>query len=180
MEYQKRKHPRLSSYDYSQSGVYFITICTKDKKRILCDIVDGTSKPIVGRDDLGTPFYGIEIKYTPTGRIVDKYIKSITQNYENVSVDKYVIMPNHIHILISLIPKDSRRAESSRPTKISQIIGVLKRLINKEIGENIFQTSFYDHIIRDEEDYIIKWKYIEENPIKWLYYDEKEPDEIIT
>ena len=105
MEYQKRKHPRLSLYDYSQSGVYFITICTKDKKRILCDIVDGTSKPIVC---------------------------------------------------------------------------VLKRLINKEIGENIFQTSFYDHIIRDEEDYIIKWKYIEENPIKWLYYDEKEPDEIIT
>lgn len=60
------------------------------------------------------------------------------------------------------------RAESSRPTTISQIVAVLKRLINKEAGSNIFQSSFNDHVIRDEIDYKTKWDYIETNPVKWV------------
>ena len=168
MELQKRKHPRLKKFDYSTTGVYFITICTKVREPILCNIF--TANP-VGRDDLGTPqdheISPYIVQLTKFGKITEKYINSIPQGYENVSVDKYVIMPDHIHMLLSLV-KDNRRAESSRPTDISQIIGAMKRLINKEIGENIFQTSFYDHIIRDEDDYLIKWNYIENNPAKWF------------
>ena len=57
----------------------------------------------------------------------------------------------------------------SRPTRtsLSQVIAVFKRLINKEIGKNLFQTSFYDHIIRDEEDYKTRWEYIDTNPARW-------------
>lgn len=75
-------------------------------------------------------------------------------------------MPDHIHILISITNGVPR---SSRPTAdISQIIAVLKRLINKDVGRNIFQTSYYDHVIRNENDYITKWNYIENNPIKFF------------
>lgn len=159
MEYPTRKHPRLNNFDYSNVGAYFITICTKNRQRILCSIAS------VGRDDLGTPPYSIEL--TQWGEIADKYINSISANYKNVSVDKYVIMPDHIHLLLSLAD-DKRRAGSSRPTDISTIIGALKRLISKEIGENIFQASFNDHIIRNENDYLTRWTYIENNPLKLL------------
>lgn len=158
MQHPTRKHPRLNNFDYSMPGAYFITICTRERQRILCDIIP------VGRDDLGTPPYNI--KLTRYGKIVNKYINLIPDNYKNVSVDKYVIMPDHIHLLLSLTSK--RCAGSSHPTDISTIIGVLKRLINKEIGKNIFQSSFNDHIIRDENDYLTRWNYIENNPLKLL------------
>lgn len=170
-ELPKRKKLRLQNFDYNSSGAYFITICTQNRKKILCNIV--------GRDDLGTPFY--ETQLTNAGKIADKYINAIEKNYKNVFIDKYVIMPNHIHLLLSLVNgEDSRCAESSHPAKISQIIGVLKRLINKEIGKNIFQTSFYDHIIRNRKDYEEHIKYIHENPMYWycdeLYSDDEEYD----
>ena len=155
MEYHKRKHPRLKDFDYSTNGVYFITICTIERQTMLCDIV--------GRDDPGTPYI---IQLTPEGKITDKYINSISTHYQNVSVDKYIIMPDHIHLLLSITGE--RRVESPRPTDISQIIGVLKRLINKDAGKNIFQTAFYDQIIRDENDYMIQWNYLENNPMKWV------------
>ena len=133
-----------------------MTICTKERQDMIL------SNIVVGRDDPGTPSCNIQL--TPTGNIVKKYIDSITENYKNVIVDKYIIMPDHIHMLIKIcgVPR------SSRPTDISTVIGALKRLANKEIGHNIFQTSFYDHVIRDETDYITKWNYIENNPVKWV------------
>ncbi len=164
MEYKNRKNPRLNDYDYSQNGCYFVTICTKDRQRIFCNIV--------GRDDLGTPNYIIQL--TSNGEIADRYIKSILKHYKNVLVHKYVIMSDHIHILLSLTndeccEKNSNGVPgSSRPTDLSQIIGVLKRLINKEIGKNVFQASFNDHIIRNEEDYITRCNYIENNPLKYV------------
>lgn len=154
MEYPKRKHTRLKEYDYSTVGTYFITICIKDEKIILSDVV--------GRDDLGTPSY--EIKLTQNGEIAEKYIKMIPEKYNDIILDNYVIMPDHIHLLLSL----NGASGSSRPTaSISKIIGALKRLINKETGKNIFQASFYDHVIRNENDYIIKYNYIANNPVRW-------------
>ena len=122
---------------------------------------------IVGRDDLGTPLTHRRIELSQKGRIADKYIRTISRNYQNVSIDKYVIMPDHIHLLITLrisAMSGERRAESSRPTNLSCIIGALKRLINKEIGENIFQSSFFDHIIRNKTEYESVCRYITNNP----------------
>lgn len=65
------------------------------------------------------------------------------------------------------------RAGSSRHTGISQVIGVLKRMIHKEEGNKIFQDSFYDHIIRDESDYVTRWNYMAENPYKRLEKQEE-------
>lgn len=84
MIYPKRKPTRLKDYDYSSTGVYFITICSKDKKPIF-----------------------------------------------------------------------------------SRVVGTLKRFVNREVGDNIFQRSYNDHIIRNERDYIEHYTYIENNPLKW-------------
>ena len=89
MELPKRKRTRLKEYDYNQSGYYFITICTKDKQKILCDIVGGGA--------LDAP----RVNLTAVGRIVEKYIIS-TNNIPELTVLKYVIMPNHIHLLLKL------------------------------------------------------------------------------
>lgn len=87
------------------------------------------------------------------------------QNFYNyMKIDKFVIMPNHIHLIIQIGVDSVPR--TAHPT-ISRFIGLMKRYINKEIGENIWQKSFHDHIIRDDIDYQNIWQYIDENPIKW-------------
>ncbi|MBR4721319.1 MAG: transposase [Clostridia bacterium] len=161
MNVLKRKTLRLKDYDYSLPNAYFITICTKNKKQILSQIT-------VGDDDLIVPKNHLS-KY---GLICDKYIKNISMVYENVTVDKYVIMPNHIHLIITI--KGTMMASS--PTKsISNIIRSFKTLVSKEIGNSIWQRSYYDHIIRSEADYQSVWEYIDTNILKWkndrLYSD---------
>ncbi len=160
----QRRKMRLPERDYSQAGYYYITVCTKDKRCIL-----GT---VVGRDDLGAP----QTETTAIGQIVEKYMLSIDTAYPFVKLDKHVIMPNHIHMILRIeYPTEGsprapheRRAGSSRPTKISHVVGCLKRFTNRDAGENLWQASYYDHIIRDETDYLHIWQYIDSNPAKWM------------
>ncbi|MCQ2471591.1 MAG: transposase [Clostridia bacterium] len=145
MALPKRKELRLQSYDYSQTGVYFITICTRDKNRILSEVRNGKRVLL------------------PFGLISEKYIKEIGNYYDNVRFDNYVIMPNHIHALISI-----SGGSSGTPTStVSQIVSTFKRFCNKDFGENIWQRSFFDHVIRNDEDYLRHMQYINENPKKW-------------
>ncbi len=166
----KRKHPRLKQYDYSSDGAYFITVCVKDKREMLGEIT-------VGRDDLGTPY----LELSEYGVIVRKYIDRIESHYKDVSLDKYVVMPNHIHLIIIInksglfSPADSA-PESSRPTAlIPTIIAALKKLTNREFGFDMWQTSYYDRIIRNEKEYLKIWQYIDDNPARWVedeYYSQ--------
>lgn len=185
MNYPKRKRTRLKDFDYSQNGAYFITICTKDKKKILgcIPIIKGdTSNPTVGRaapcllvadkNTSGQPTVGQAAPCLPhvhlseRGKITEKYILNIPKVYANVTVDTYVIMPNHIHMILCLTSNPNGRQEAACPT-VSDIVRSIKILVRKEIGESIFQSSFHDHIIRNEQDYLEIWKYIENNPAKW-------------
>ena len=143
----ERKQTRLKYCDYGKNGAYFITICTKDRKKILGKILS------VGDDDHIVP----KVVLSKYGLIVEKYIKGIN------GIDKYVVMPNHIHMIIKI---NNGTMWSSSPT-ISQLVKTFKTLVSKEIGHSIFQRSFYDHIIRDEHDYQEIWKYIDDNPLKW-------------
>ena len=159
MERQERKPTRLGGYDYSHDGAYFVTICTKDRRNILCDIVGGGA--------LDAP----QIRLTPIGEIVDTYIRS-TNRIPSVTVDKYVIMPNHIHlILIIRNEKGTSRAPSptgSRPNQaIPHAVSTLKRFVNRDVGYNVWQRSFHDHVIRGEQDYLDIWRYVDENPYQW-------------
>ena len=165
MELPKRKPTRLKNYDYSQNGYYFVTICTHNKNCIFCNIVGQGLAPA-------------EIKLSAFGEIVNEEIADLENRYENIRIDKYVIMPNHIHAIIAI--QNETAGASPCPT-LSDIICTIKslsarkcHLINSKI--TIWQTSFHDHIIRGENDYLKIWNYIDTNPEKWeedCFYIEK-------
>ena len=151
-ELKKRKTPRYQSFDYKSVGVYFITICTQNRRCIL--------SRIVGTGVLDCP----QIELTQYGEIADKYIKQLNDFYEHLSVEKYVIMPNHIHFLL-WVKENKNKTDSV----CSQFVSTFKRFCNQEYGENIWQARFNDHIIRNRDDYEEHVKYIYENPIRWCY-----------
>ena len=156
----KRKPTRLASYDYSSKGVYFITICTHNRKNLFSNIV-------------GAIHESPENKLNSNGQIVDFYINKLNDRFE-LKVDKYIIMPNHIHLIV-IIERDERSIRESTLQKralISKATGYLKMNVSRDIHkngytQNIWQRSFHDHIIRDEKDYVKIWEYIDTNPQKW-------------
>ena len=158
----QRKPTRLKNFDYGVSGAYFITICTENRQKILSQIV--------GDDVLGVPK---NIELLPYGIVAGKYINKFNDFYDNITIDQYVIMPDHIHIILFVSKSGSPR--TSTPTKqtstVSHFVSTFKRFCNKEYGKNIWQRGFYDHVIRGQDDYLEIKKYIYENPIRW-YYDE--------
>lgn len=163
VEFPNRKIVRLGNYDYSQGGYYFVTVCTKDRESILSKI---TATPNVGADI-------IRPSLSAYGKVVDEAIKSIPLHYEGVYVDKYVIMPNHIHLILVMPPRWGGRIISAPTRSVSTIIGQMKRYVSKKTGKVIWQKSFFDHVIRNEADYLKHWNYIEQNPIKWLIGEEE-------
>ena len=125
---------------------------------------------------LDDPFYP-HTQLTDIGKIVEKNLLS-SENISGVMIDRYVIMPDHIHAIIVLDPDKyvkcqdgSSRAPTPTNEMLPHIVSAFKRFCNKEIGNNIFQRGYIEHIIRDREDYETRAKYIYENPIRW-YYDE--------
>ncbi len=155
MIYPKRKPTRLKDYDYSSTGVYFITICSKDKKPIF--------SRVVGDGDLDVP----KIILYRYGEIINNNITYMNKIYNHINIDNYVIMPNHVHVLLSVNETGTSRSPSPTNEVVPTFVGTLKRFVNREVGDNIFQRSYNDHIIRNERDYIEHYTYIENNPLKW-------------
>ena len=93
-------------------------------------------------------------------------------------MEKFVVMPNHVHLLMGITRRETGAPRSSRPTKlVPRIVSALKRFTNKEAGWDLWQTSYHDHIVRSEADYLRIWNYIDTNPAKWRedrYYTETE------
>ncbi len=98
------------------------------------------------------------------GKKVEEAINEIPVHYPNVCVEKYVIMPNHIHLLLMI---DTLPGRSVIAPTVSTVIRHMKGFTTRKIGCRIFQKSFHDHIIRKESDYQMIWQYIDTNPIRW-------------
>ena len=98
------------------------------------------------------------------GEIVEKYIQKMNYQYDNVCIDKYVIMPDHIHMLLSIHTDEDGR-QIAAPT-MSMVVGHMKRWVSMKIGSSIWQKSFIDRVIRNDTGYRAVWEYIENNPIK--------------
>ena len=166
----RRKKLRLSDYDYSQNGYYFVTVCTSKKEYVLSRLAVGTVA-----HDCPCP-KDVTVSPTGLGSIVEKYIKNINTVYRYISVDKYVIMPDHIHLIIIIdVPDGASRA--MHPT-LSQVISSLKRLTVKECGHAIWQRSFFERVIRTQKEYETVWNYIDRNPlnrVKGIINTSKEP-----
>lgn len=164
-ELPKRKNNRLKCYDYSENGGYFITICTEQRKPLLSRIAD-----IAVLHTGNTVYQPIpKITLTGIGSIVADAISEIPKRYEGVFVDASVIMPNHVHMMLR-IEKEGGRAmpvPTDRPT-LSRIMQHFKGTVTKRAHTVVWQSHFYDHVIRNETDYLDCMRYIEENPLKWL------------
>ncbi|MCR5111018.1 MAG: hypothetical protein K6B38_08940 [Ruminococcus sp.] len=184
MEKHYRKLNRLKNYDYSSNGLYFVTFCTKNRVHYLSEIiyddpfdefsheynvVKFTENQIVGDGVLDVP----HVKHTDFGKIVNDQINEINKTYNDINIMKYVIMPDHVHMIIYLFDDKNVLGGTSRtpsPTnaRIPALISTLKRFVNKKIGYNIWQRSFHDHIIRSEREFLEICGYIDNNPINWV------------
>ena len=152
-ELPKRKDIRIPDFDYSTPGAYFITVCTANREKIFWNRVGA---------DIIRPQ---NVPLSSVGKIVEQAICQIPNHYENISVDKYCIMPDHIHFILR-IESDTDRRIISAPT-VSMVVGSMKRWVSRQIGRPIWQRSFYDHGIRNQRDYEQIVEYIENNPLKY-------------
>ena len=170
-ELPQRKRLRLKNFDYSTPGAYFVTVCTHNRKCTLSRVV-------------GAIHESPEIQLTEYGKIVDRLINTIPQQ-SLATIDRYVIMPNHIHLVIMITDSDELRAIRESPLRgrsiVSKVVGYIKMNSSKEIhsryGETkVWQRGFYDHIIRNQYDYEEIANYIYLNPTRWqadkLYREE--------
>jgi len=152
-ELPKRKQIRIEDYDYSTPGAYFITVCTANRERIFWSD---------RRGELRSP---ANVTLSDIGIIVDNEIQKLNAVYDAVHIDKYCIMPDHIHFIISINTDENGRTQFA-PT-ISRVMKQFKGSITKQVGRPIWQKSFYDHGIRNQQDYDEIWQYIEINPLKY-------------
>jgi REP element-mobilizing transposase RayT len=177
-ELPKRKRLRLKNFDYSTPGAYFITICTHNRQCTLSHVV-------------GAIHESPETELTEFGKIVDDLINHIP-NHGKASIERYVIMPNHIHLIIMITDTEELRAIRESPLRgrsiISKMIGYIKMNASKEIHRRdetitVWQRGFHDHVIRDHRDYEKISKYIHENPMKWqddCFYTEEQRKDVRT
>lgn len=169
-ELPKRKNIRLKGYDYSQAGYYFVTICTQDKKNLLCKLV--------GNDALVVP--------TLVGEKTIQCFYNISKFNKNIEIDSFCLMPNHIHGVIVInnsfeqhIKNDKKYGfeipelwgHRSLPCVIRHFKSVTTRYYNKLIDtlnkNTLWQKSYYEHVIRNEIELQEIREYIINNPAKW-------------
>ena len=147
----QRKNLRLPQFDYRSEGAYYVTLCTQGKKPLLCRIIPGPE----GREP--------RMDYTSIGKTAEEFLRQMP------GIDKFVIMPNHIHLIVF---------SDGKGLSLGRKIQIFKGNVTRRIKQSIWQREYYEHVIRDEADYQIKWKYIDDNPSKWAsdeyYYRSEE------
>ena len=153
MELPKRKPNRLTEYDYSTPNAYFITVCTDNRRNLFWKNIEAI---------MDCPK---NVPLTNLGIIVRRSIEDIPKHYPTISVDHFVIMPNHIHLLLQINTDPDGRSVIA-PT-ISTVVRLMKGAVSKQAGFTVWQKGFYDHVIRNNKDYRAIWNYIEGNPSKW-------------
>jgi REP element-mobilizing transposase RayT len=169
--YPRRRHMRLKNYDYSQAGAYFVTICAYARAPIFGSVRDG------------------EVQLTSAGRICEEEWLRTPRLRRNILLDEYVLMPNHIHGILFILEDPTRvsaspgmiaTAVNAGPPTLRQpsrtagaIIRGFKSATTSRVrrlsgtATRVWQTQYYDHIIRDEDDLHRIREYIVYNPFKW-------------
>ena len=164
-ELPKRKPLRLPGYDYRQGGCYFVTICT-------CGRCNFFWKP-VGADIIRPE----EPPLSAWGQLAEQAIRDIPAHYPQAAVEMWAVMPNHVHVLLRMEGDGGRMV--SAPTKsLSTVIGQMKRAVSLAAGRPAWQKGFYEHVVRNEKDFLDIRTYIATNPAKWAedcYYMEDHP-----
>ena len=136
-----RKNPRMKQIDYASENYYFVTVCTWDKKCI----------------------FGRPGRLNTMGKAAECGMCSITDHFSGVRIDKFIIMPNHVHAIVVI---------EQRGTNLSVLMGQYKSFVSREIHKihpnlKVWQSSFHDHVIRNQKEYEQIWLYIDANPANW-------------
>ena len=195
-----------------------VTVCTKEKRKLLEEVIypqeqvgadalvrpqngagrNYTSEGQVGADALVRPqnkfFVRPAVRLSEIGQIVEHYINNVNTVYNGVTVDKFVIMPNHFHIIFAFNRDDDGRTRASAPTDnrnddgrtrgattdekqsvsteravcLNGVVESIKSLSSRAAKCELWQRSFYDTVLRSEEMYRTKWNYIDTNPERWI------------
>ena len=148
-----RRTIRLQGYDYSQSGMYFVTICVQNRECLFGEIVNG------------------KMRLNEYGRIVNMVWNRLPQHYSNISLNAFVIMPNHIHGIIEMT---TTTTTDKKQHKLSEIVRALKTFSARQInelrnmqGKKLWQRNYWEHIIRNDNAYQRIANYIINNPENW-------------
>ena len=177
-----RHSMRLKDYDYTLEGAYFITVVTDDHRCLFGKIINH------------------EIQLNNLGIIARECWQDIPNHFHNVTVEPFVIMPNHIHGVITILERETINDDcrgtiyraptkeafghpirGSIPTIIRTYKAAVSRKAKKETGFiNIWQRNYYDHIIRTELEYERIWNYIVENPHNWKADNSENIPEFLT
>ena len=143
-----RRSIRLSEYDYSQQGIYFITICCKERNKNILGFIEDNN-----------------VKLNQYGDIINCELIKLNKRNNNINILKYVIMPDHIHFIIELMDKNEKT--------VGDIIKTYKSVTSKRINKisqiNLWQRNYYEHIVRNEKELYKIYYYIENNPINWKH-----------
>ena len=156
MERQTRKANRLPDYDYGLEGCYFVTLCTQNRAQLFQ--MEGS----VGNGLRAVP-----------NQIIHRWIQETQNKYTNAVIDKYVIMPDHIHFIIKIEERHAGRSLQDvmrffKTMTTNEYIRWVKKGVLPAFEKKLWQKSYYDHVIRNQRDYNEIWEYIENNPNKWL------------
>ena len=139
--FPERKNPRIRGYDYATPNYYFITICTHHKKCL----------------------FWTNGKLNCLGQIVYDAVQQIPTHFPQNRVEQFVIMPNHIHMILVVEPGGA---------DTSVVVGSFKSYVARIVHGSdpqlkVWQTSYHDHVIRNQLQYERIWIYIESNPMRW-------------
>lgn len=167
-EMPKRKNIRMRQYDYSMPGAYFVTICTENRKNYFWE---GNLNPqrFYWRSVNETCIRPVHLPLSAVGKTAADELEIWHRTYRNTELYSYVIMPNHIHIMVVILQENSE--DGGTAPDLKRMVKQFKGAVTKKVGYPIWQKSFMEHIVRDKTDYEIRTGYICENPIRW-YYDE--------
>ena len=136
-----RKHPRIPGYDYATPNYYFITICTHQKQSIFW----------TGR------------RLNRFGQAAWDSLLKIEELFPHNRMDSFVVMPNHIHMILVVEP-----GGMDATTVVGSFKSHITRVIHQEHPEmRVWQTSFHDHVIRSWKQYQKIREYIQNNPMRW-------------
>ena len=169
--YTRKKSIRLHNYDYSQKGLYFITICIKNRQHLFGSIVNG------------------KMRLNDPGEMVQRIWSEIPQFYKGFELHDFVVMPNHFHAIIEIvgkIPLWSSDVQVKKQLTIPDIVHRFKTLTTRKYIDGVYnqnwegfqkqlwQRSYHEHVIRDDKSYKMIVEYVQNNPLKWVddcYYD---------
>ncbi len=148
-EIHHRRSIRLQGYDYTNSGIYFVTICCYQRQNLFGSVNNGKMETNV------------------IGQIVSNLWQKIPQHFLNVELDEFILMPDHLHGIIIISESTGKSSLANTVQNFKSVSSRKINRINKNYGVSIWQRNYYEKIVRTEQELENLRDYIQNNPANW-------------